>query len=229
VFDDVVNAIDDEHRSGILDAIFNYPKLVEKQYVITTHGEDFLKRLENQIPSKLVKSKLNRYDFKRNIAHRTILVSSDDFRQYLVKAKAALVDGKIKDSLMESRRSLEGLANQLWKHIGKQSLDSNVSVQLRSPNAHPDLYGIILGLIKSLNNFEKTPGIDTYKPIKEILGKIQDNSTRHKENWQLLNKGTHEEDRDEEFDEVQAEELIELLVILESEILNYKKPNQIAV
>ncbi|MEZ9200198.1 hypothetical protein [Shewanella sp. 10N.286.54.B9] len=228
VFDDVVNAIDDEHRSGVLDAIFNYPKLLEKQYVITTHGEDFLKRLENLIPSKLVKSKLNRYDFKRNIAHRTILVSSDDFRQYLVKAETALFDGKIKDSLMESRRSLEGLANLLWKHIGKQNLDSSVSVQLRSPNAHPDLYGIISGLIKSLKSFEKTPGIDTYKPIKDILAKIQANSTRHKENWQLLNKGTHEEDRDEEFDEVQAKELIDLLVILESEILNYKKPNQIA-
>lgn len=228
VFDDVVNAIDDEHRSGVLDAIFNYPSLSEKQYVITTHGEDFLKRLENQIPSKSVKNELNRYDFKRNIAHRTILVSANDFRQYLVKAKDALNGGKTKDSLMESRRSLEGLANLLWKQIGNQKLDSRVSVQLRGPNAHPDLYGIISGLIKSLKEFEKTPGINTYKLIKDILAQIQDSSTRHSENWQLLNKGTHEEDRNEEFDEMQAANLIQLLENLESEIIGYKKPNHVA-
>mgnify|MGYP001398935993 CR=1 FL=1 len=228
VFDDVVNAIDDEHRSGILDAMFNYPDLSEKQYIITTHGEDFLKRLENQIPSKAVKSELNRYDFKRNIAHRTILVSANDFRQYLVKAKTALDDGKTKDSLMESRRSLEGLANQLWKHIGNQKLDSNVSVQLRGPNAQPNLYGVISGLIKSLKAFENKPGIDTYKAIKNILEQIQDCSTKHSENWILLNKGTHEEDRNEEFDEVQAAKLLQLLVTLESEILGYKKPNKVA-
>ena len=227
VFDDVVNAIDDEHRTGVLDAIFTYPALANKQYVITTHGEDFLKRLENQIPSKSVKSQLNRYDFKRNSSHRTILVSNDDFRQYLVKAIAALNDGKIKDALMESRRSLEGQVNQLWKHIQNQKLDSRVSVKLLSPSAHPDLYSVVTGLIKSLKDFEKKPGIDTYRTIKDLLMKIQDTSKKHNENWQLLNKGTHEEDRNEEFDDNQATELIALLQQLESEIANYKKPNQI--
>ena len=227
VFDDVVNAIDDEHRTGVLDAIFTYPPLADKQYVITTHGEDFLKRLENQIPSKLVKSQLNRYDFKRNFSQRTILVSSDDFRQYLVKAIAALNDGKIKDALMESRRSLEGQVNRLWKQIQNQKLDSRVGVKLLSPSSHPDLYSVVTGLIKSLKEFEKKPGIDTYKPIKELLMQIQDTSKRHNENWQLLNKGTHEEDRNEEFDDNQATELIALLQQLESEIANYKTPNQV--
>ncbi|MEZ9951177.1 hypothetical protein AB4395_01715 [Vibrio splendidus] len=227
VFDDVVNAIDDEHRSGVLEAIFSDPDLSQKQLVITTHGEDFLKRLENRIPSKDVKVKLNRYDFKRNLDQRTILISSNDFRQYIVKAQLALMEGKTKDALMESRRSLEGLTNELWKHIGKQRLDSSVSVQLRQPGGSPDLYGIVSGLIKSLKEFEKKPGFFGYVPIKQILMDIQGISQKHNVTWKLLNKGTHEEDRNEEFDEHQAAALLKQLEALESEILDYKKPTPV--
>ncbi len=66
IFDDVVNAIDDEHRAGIINELFSNTLLSEKQMILTTHGEDFIKRLENQLLSKGLNKKLSRYDFLRN-------------------------------------------------------------------------------------------------------------------------------------------------------------------
>ena len=52
IFDDVVNSIDDEHRGAIIDLILNPEEIGKRQLIITTHGEDFVKRLENAVPMK---------------------------------------------------------------------------------------------------------------------------------------------------------------------------------
>ena len=53
--------------------------------------------------------------------------------------------------------------------------------------------------------------------------KIKDASKKNQVTWNLLNKGTHEEDRDEEFDENQAKELFELCLEFEGLIKNYSR------
>ncbi|PZP20752.1 MAG: hypothetical protein DI599_21560 [Pseudomonas kuykendallii] len=55
IFDDVVNSIDDEHRGAIIDLILNPEEVGKRQLIVTTHGEDFVKRLENAVPMKKYK------------------------------------------------------------------------------------------------------------------------------------------------------------------------------
>ncbi|RXU21503.1 hypothetical protein B1F70_02805, partial [Pseudomonas syringae] len=55
IFDDVVNSIDDEHRGAIIDLILNPEEVGKRQLIVTTHGEVFVKRLENAVPMKKYK------------------------------------------------------------------------------------------------------------------------------------------------------------------------------
>ena len=223
IFDDVVNAIDDEHRAGIISELFSNPLLSKKQMLLTTHGEDFIKRLENQLVSKGINKKLSRYDFLRNRESREILVEQNLNRHYLVKAENNLNKGLVKDGLMECRRSLEELAPRLWKKMRSEGLDPAVSVKLRAPSAAPDLYNLIDGLISYIAEIEKRPGIRNFTPHRQCLMKVKDISKKNQVTWNLLNKGTHEEDRDEEFDENQAEELLRLCIEFEGLIKDYSR------
>lgn len=223
IFDDVVNAIDDEHRTGIINELFSNPLLVEKQMILTTHGEDFIKRLENQLASKGLNKKLSRYDFLRNRNSREILIEPNLHRHYLVKARQNLDKGRVKDGLMECRRSLEELAPKLWKKMKSEGLDPALTVKLRSPSGTPDLYNLIDGLINYITEIEKRPGIKNFSAHRQCLMNVKDVSKKNQITWTLLNKGTHEEDRSEEFDEKQAEQLLELCIELEDLIKNYSR------
>ncbi|MCF6209783.1 MAG: hypothetical protein L3K24_03705 [Gammaproteobacteria bacterium] len=223
IFDDVVNAIDDEHRSGIIRELFTNEKLIKKQMVLTTHGEDFVKRLENELPKKELKKLLKRYDFIKNFENRDVLIEQDLNRHFLEKADKSLKKGFTKDCLMECRRSLEELTTRLWKKIGQEGLDSSISVKLRSPNIPPDLYNLIDGLIKNIGELEKKPGINNFTKHKDCLLKIKDSSKKNQVTWKLLNKGTHQEDMNEEFDENQAGELLTLCVELDGLVKSYRR------
>jgi energy-coupling factor transporter ATP-binding protein EcfA2 len=215
IFDDVVNAIDDEHRTGIINELFSNNLLSEKQMILTTHGEDFIKRLENQLLSKGLNKKLTRYDFIRNHDSREVLIEPDLNRHYLVKAENNFKKGLIKDGLMECRRSLEELAPRLWKKMKAEGLDPALTVKLRAPSTAPDLYSLIDGLTCYIAEIEKKPGITNFSEHRQCLMKVKDVSKKNQVTWNLLNKGTHEEDRDEEFDENQANELFELCLEFE--------------
>jgi hypothetical protein len=223
IFDDVVNAIDDEHRAGIINELFSNPLLSEKQMILTTHGEDFIKRLENQLVSKGLNKILSRYDFIRNRESRDVLIEKNLNRHYLVKAENNLNKGLIKDGLMECRRSLEELAPRLWKKMRTEGLDPALSVKLRAPSAVPDLYNLIDGLISYIEEIEKRPGIRNFSSHRQCLMNVKNVSKKNQLTWHLLNKGTHEDDRDEEFDENQAQDLFELCVEFESLIKNYSR------
>lgn len=223
IFDDVVNAIDDEHRAGIINELFSNILLSEKQMILTTHGEDFIKRLENQLISKGLNKKLARYDFVRNRESREILIEPNINRHYLVKAKNNFEKGLIKDGLMECRRSLEELAPRLWRKMKAEGLEPALTVKLRAPSAAPDLYNLIDGLIGYIEDIEKKPGIRNFSSHRQCLMQVKDFSKKNQITWILLNKGTHEDDRVEEFDENQSEDLFKLCVQFEDLIKNYSR------
>ena len=141
----------------------------------------------------------------------------------MVKAQSNLKKGLIKDTLMECRRSLEDLSVRLWNKIRAEGFDPNLSVKLRGPNDHADLYNLIAGLTAYIESIEKKPGVNNFTDHKECLLKIKDVSKKHLITWTLLNKGTHQEDRNEEFDDAQAQELLKLCLELETLIKSYDR------
>lgn len=53
IFDDAVNAIDHDHRSGIRTTIFESDRFRDTQIIVTCHSQEFVKDVENHLPRDL--------------------------------------------------------------------------------------------------------------------------------------------------------------------------------
>lgn len=219
IFDDVVNSIDDEHRGAIIELILNPEAIGKRQLIITTHGEDFVKRLENAVPMKSYKETVTRIDFLLPVAAKKINVKLDTPRHYLTVASTSFEDGRVRDSLSYARKSFEELLNKLWKKIASKDLSAQISVGMRGPGL-PDLMSLATGLHKFLDRKDVTAFKDAVPHLAEILGQGEKNKIE----WNYLNKGTHEEGQSEEFDSAVVKRMIETLIKLDEAMESKPKP-----
>lgn len=213
IFDDVVNSIDDEHRSAIIDLILNPEEVGKRQLIVTTHGEDFVKRLENTVPMKKYKETVTRIDFLVPFAAKKITVKLDSPRHYLTVATRSYEEGRIRDSLSYVRKAFEEELNRLWKKIANKKLSPQISVGMRGPG-DPDIMNLATGLHQFLGRKEVTVFQEAVPHLSEMLGYEE----THKVEWSYLNKGTHEEDRAEEFDAVIVRRMLEAVIKLDEAI-----------
>lgn len=207
IFDDVVNSIDDEHRSAIIDLILSQEEVGKRQLIITTHGEDFVKRLENAVPMSKYQETVTRIDFLMPLSAKKITVKLDSPRHYLVVAKQSYEQGRMRDSLSYVRKSFEELLNRLWKKIAAKKLSAQINVGMRGPGS-PDLMSLATGLHQFLGKKDVAIFQGVLPHLAEILGQEE----KHKIEWNYLNKGTHEEDQAEEFDAAVVGRLLETLI-----------------
>lgn len=52
VFDDVINAIDHDHRSGIRETIFESDHFAQTQLIVTCHSNEFIKDIQQHLPAQ---------------------------------------------------------------------------------------------------------------------------------------------------------------------------------
>jgi hypothetical protein len=214
IFDDVVNAIDDEHRTGIIELVLGNEEVGCRQLIITTHGEDFVKRLENFVPKKDYPSLVNRIDFLVPAEPKKISVKLDSPRNYLVVAQRQFDEGRIRDCLGQVRRSFEEMLNRLWRKIAGKGHNIQLELGLRAPGGAPDLMALANGLHKYLLKKE----VIVFQETLPLLGQMLGREKTHMEEWSYLNKGTHEEDREWEFDIVLVKEMLTLVEQLDDVI-----------
>lgn len=213
IFDDVVNSIDDEHRSAIIDLILNPEEVGKRQLIVTTHGEDFVKRLENAVPMKKYGETVTRIDFLVPFAAKKITVKLDSPRHYLTVATRSYDEGRTRDSLSYVRKAFEEELNRLWKKIASKRLTAQISVGMRGPG-DPDLMSLATGLHQFLGRKDMTVFQEAVPHLGEMLGYGE----KHKVEWNYLNKGTHEEDRPEEFDAAIVRRMLETVIKLDEAI-----------
>ncbi len=213
VFDDVVNSIDDEHRSAIIDLILNPDEVGKRQLIVTTHGEDFVKRLENAVPMKKYKETVTRIDFLAPLAAKKITVKLDSPRHYLTVAARSHEDGRIRECLGYVRKAFEEELNRLWKKIANKKLSAQLSVGMRGPG-DPDLMSLATGLHKFLGKEDVT----VFQEAVPLLGEMLAYGERHKVEWQHMNKGAHEDDLAEELDAVIVRRMLETTIKLDDAI-----------
>lgn len=213
IFDDVVNSIDDEHRGAIIDLILNPEEVGNRQLIVTTHGEDFVKRLENAVPMKRYETTVTRIDFLVPFAAKKIMVKLDSPRHYLMVARRSYEEGRMRDSLSYVRKAFEEELNRLWKRIGEKKLSAQISVGMRGPG-EPDLMSLANGLKKFLG----AKGVAVFKEAVPHLDEMLSYGEKHKIEWTYLNKGTHEEDRTEEFDAAVVRRMLETVIKLDEAI-----------
>ncbi|HAI11892.1 MAG TPA: ATPase [Phycisphaerales bacterium] len=190
IFDDPVNAIDDDHRGAIRETLFVDDYFKHKQIILAVHGEDFFNRAQ-QLIGKAAAEAAETYIFSPLSDQRHIQVNSPKRpKNYVLASRALLDDGEYKDCLMSSRRALEYLTDKAWIHYGKHSHKSDplISVSRRSPFLPWDLRSLCENLCKKTSASKaEIPGKNEIVESFQMLLGINGQSPT----WSCLNKGTH--------------------------------------
>lgn len=208
IFDDIVNAIDDEHRDGIAELLLNNPDIKNRQHIITCHGDIFINKLEHKLGASVAGKEVKSYRFvpSDSIEERGIKISVGDSKHYLLLAKKSLAEDARKDVASRCRQAIESISEQLWIKLGKK-LNVNLTVKMRAPGARPDLSSVVESLIKEIQGITG-PG--------ELLSNLK--LLKEKYPWSLLNKGTHEQGDLPELERKDVSDLLSLVEKIETNV-----------
>ncbi|MDQ9035760.1 MULTISPECIES: AAA family ATPase [Acinetobacter calcoaceticus/baumannii complex] len=199
IFDDPVNAIDDEHRGAIRETLFKDSFFEQTQIILAIHGEEFFNNT-HQILGKQRAAISESYIFSPNKPDKHIYVQSlQRPKNYVLVARELFSRGEYRDALMSSRRALENLCDKTWVHYGKHcdQSDKLISVSRRSPNQPWDLRSLAENLKTKIN--ASRGNIPNKTEIISALTTLLGPSGNHP-CWCYLNKGTHGENDLPEFD-----------------------------
>ncbi|MCB4811064.1 AAA family ATPase [Methylovorus menthalis] len=197
IFDDPVNAIDDDHRESIRRTLFEDQYFSDKQILLTCHGEEFFKDIQNLLPAQAA-SQAKSFSFLPRLGDPHIRV---DFncapRNYILAARGHINRNEIREALAKSRQALESLTkNKVWRYVTRYG-DGTLSLKLRSSSAPIELRNLTEQLKSKIgkNDFADPNKNSVFTPIDTLLG-----LNGESREWRYLNKGTHEENDRAEFD-----------------------------
>jgi recombinational DNA repair ATPase RecF len=213
VFDDVINAIDHDHRSGIRETIFESDHFAQTQLIVTCHSNEFIKDIQQHLPAQR-RNDCQVYLFRNHDGNYQPRVTSNvPSRNYVVKARASKNALDDREALASSRQALEMLSEKTWRWLASHDLGV-LNLQLAGVGAEPGLRNLCEALMKRLNeattftHVNKGPLVAAYG---RILGIPAANLV-----WTYLNKGTHEEANRDDFDGGLVESVIQTLEELDA-------------
>lgn len=218
IFDDVVNAIDDEHRDGIWRTFFEDGRLDDKQVILTSHAEEFLHRIQQEIGAARA-GEIKRYKFLPHVGEHELRVDADPaVKNYVLLARQALAEDEKRDALRHTRPAIESLTDQLWTWMGRRS-DCRLELKLPGPRSQWELNNKCLKLRSALNRtIAQFPNVAaTIVPLDRLLG-VNGASIE----WGYLNSGTHDAQRDHEFDRATVRTLVEAVVALDQAVVELR-------
>ncbi|MCB5272300.1 MAG: chromosome segregation protein SMC [Candidatus Cloacimonetes bacterium] len=209
IFDDPVNAIDDEHRQAIRETLFVDDYFKDKHLILAIHGEEFFNRT-HQIIGKDAAKETCSYLFSPKENHHIRVNSLNRPKNYVLAARELYDTGEYRDSLMSARRALENLTERAWYHYGKHcdKADSPISVARRAPNQPWDLRCLADNLKSKFN--KSKAGIPSKDQIIGSLSTVLGNDAKQPP-WTYLNQGTHDETDLPEFDQKTVDQIVTAL------------------
>lgn len=211
IFDDAVNAIDDDHRNGIWRTLFEGNLLSGKQVILTSHGEEFLSRIQQEIGANRVRDELRVIKFLPHLGQHELNVDTvPATKNYVLLAQHAIEHDEKRDALGFSRKALEGLTDRLWSWLGNHG-DGRLELKLSGPRATYELNNKCLKLRASLRRRGEPAGIVEACAALDILLDANGNSIE----MNSLNAGTHYSQRDAEFDRATVREVVGAIVRLD--------------
>lgn len=208
IFDDAINAIDHDHRSGIRATIFESDYFRQTQIIITCHSPEFVKDVENHLPRELRDDCL-RYVLLHHDGNHQPRVNPDvGSANYLARARQAMDRFDPRDALSFARKALEMFTHKSWKWLESHRV-GNIAVQIEGPGKEPQLRALCDALRSKLAKTvtfahpSKQPLLDS---LNAILGIPEQTLV-----WTLLNKGAHEEPDRDDFDMQHVEMVLRVL------------------
>ncbi|CAL8475566.1 AAA family ATPase [Caballeronia sp. S22] len=212
VFDDVVNAIDDDHRNGIWRTFFEDNLLDDKQVVLTSHAEEFLHRIQQELGAQRAQV-IKVYRFLPHEGEHHLRVDADPpTKNYVLLAQASLAADEKRDALRHARPAIESLTDRLWTWLGRRG-DGRLEIKLGGPRAKWELNNkcvkLRAALVRVQNAYPAMPAV--VAALESLLG-INGGSIE----WGYLNSGTHDAQRDNEFDRATVRRVVEAAAALDA-------------
>lgn len=212
VFDDVINAIDHDHRGGIRETIFESDHFAQTQLVVTCHSNEFIKDIQQHLLANR-REECKVYLFRSPDGSYQPRVNNVLSRNYIAKARASKNELDDREALASSRQALEMLAEKTWKWLVSHGIGL-LNLQLAGVGAEPQLRGLCEAVRNRLHT--TATFVHPNKPLLvnaygRILGIPADNLV-----WSYLNKGTHEEADRDDFDGDLVEQVVQTLEALDA-------------
>lgn len=212
VFDDAINAIDHDHRSGIRETIFESDHFAQTQLIVTCHSNEFIKDIQQHLPAQR-RGDCQVYLFRNHTGNYQPRVTGNvPSKNYVVKARTSKDALDNREALASCRQGLEMLSEKVWRWLASHSLGV-LNLQLAGVGAEPGLRNLCEALRKRLedagtfNHANKPVLVAAYD---RILGIPAANLV-----WTYLNKGTHEEANRDDFDAALVETVVQTLEALD--------------
>lgn len=205
IFDDPVNAIDDDHRESIRKTLYEDKWFKDKQILLACHGEEFLKDIQCLLPVEKAKQAVTITFLPKNDSTNICVKHNCPSRNYIVSARNHYENNEIRDSLDKARKALELLATEkIWPYVRKHS-DGILSFKTRSEKISFNLRSLTEQLKAKISapDFSDVYKKDVLEPLESILG-----PNGNSREWRYLNKGTHEEADRTEFDRHTVNQII---------------------
>ena len=220
IFDDPVNAIDDEHRKAIRETLYKDEFFKEKQIILACHGEEFLKNIHQDIGRKAARESAT-YKFLPQRGESHIQVASFSCPpNYVLAATTHFESAEYRNALASSRRALEYLSEKAWHHYSKycDKRDDMISVSKRAPNLPHDLRALTENLKAKISRSKanipnKLQIVEAFDLLLGVNGQDP--------HWLYLNKGTHEETDRDEFEHGTVETIVSSLDALDKALLGH--------
>ena len=213
VSDDVINAIDHDHRRGIRETIFESDYFENTQLIVTCHSNEFIKDIQQSLPQS-TRNDSKVYLIRNHTGDYHPRVNGNvPSRNYVDMARAAKEELNDRGALDASRKALEMLSEKIWQWLGSHELGT-ISLKLAGVGAEPVLRNLceaLRGKMNSANTFTHANKPIILSALDRILGIPEQNLV-----WLYLNKGTHEEADRDDFDANEVESVVVTLEELES-------------
>jgi DNA sulfur modification protein DndD len=215
IFDDPVNAIDSDHREGIRLTLFEDSFLSGRQILLTCHGEEFTKDIQNLLGAAGAGTTCKGYTFLPHLGDNQLRVEVMATKNHIASARTGFERNEYRSCLTDARRGLEWVANTIWTKVLPGAGVSGLTVKLSKPNAKPELFNVVQSLVKEIgkNTFVSSQKTQLIAGLNAILGLNQNGRE-----WEYLNKGTHEEEDRQEFDRGTVRKVVEALENLDRAI-----------
>jgi recombinational DNA repair ATPase RecF len=217
VFDDVINAIDHDHRRGIRETIFESDHFTQVQLIVTCHSDEFIKDIQQQLPAADCQVYLFRHHLGNYQPRVTGNVAS---KNYLVRARASKDALENREALALCRRCLEMLSESVWEWLVSHELGV-LNLKLTGAGKEPELRNLCEVLRKRLvdaTTFDHANRPLLVNAYGRILGIPEANLF-----WTYLNKGTHEKVNRDDFDAEVVEAVITALEEIDALDLRRRK------
>ncbi|HHW1764640.1 TPA: AAA family ATPase [Pseudomonas aeruginosa] len=212
IFDDVVNAIDDEHRDGIWRTFFEDGLLDGKQIILTSHAEEFLHRIQQELGAQRARA-IKRYKFLPHLGEHELRIDTDPpTKNYVLLAQQALDQDEKRDALRHARPALESLTDRLWTWLGRRA-DGRLELRLGGPRSPWELNNKCAKLRSSVERIanQHAGAPEAVAALVRLLG-VAGGSIE----WGYLNSGVHDAQRDHEFDRATVRTIVESVTALDA-------------